>query len=178
MQLNAAQVHNPCQPGGIIDDQFLCCAPRWEGKRDGSEERRMIGRRTLLIKGLGFRSIDEPLQHNRPVSNAIQRARSYRQVVADKINLRELYISREIELVGMGHGHFVAIHGNDFGLVCIFHHALGAIKYLDAHYGPKLLRVSGKSGMNLREIVANGVSRVFGKRMAGNCSYAAPMNRA
>ena len=81
----------------------------------------MIRRRALLIEGLAFRAIHKALQNDRTVLYPSKRARRDRQVVSDKIELRELYLLREIQLFGMRDPDFMAIDSQHFDGFIPFH---------------------------------------------------------
>ncbi len=89
MQLDAAQVDDPGQPGRIIDDDFFRGAARRERQRDGSQPGGPLGGRALLIKRLALGAIDEALENDRTIPDSGQRARRDGQVVADKIEFRD-----------------------------------------------------------------------------------------
>src|SRR4029077_2423453 len=50
MQLDTSEIDDPCQAGWVVDDYFLGCAARRKRQCDGSQPRRSLFRRTLLIK--------------------------------------------------------------------------------------------------------------------------------
>ena len=52
MQLDAAEVDDPCEAGSVVDDDFLGGASRWKRERDGSQPVGTILRRALLIEWL------------------------------------------------------------------------------------------------------------------------------
>ena len=99
MQLDASQIDDPCQPRGIIDDDFFRSAARRERERDRSQPRGALRWRALLIKRLAFGAVDESLEDERTIADSGERARRDRQVVADEIEFRELGLLREVQLV-------------------------------------------------------------------------------
>ncbi len=90
MQLDAAQVDDPGEPGRIIDHDLFRGAARRERQRYRSQPRRPLGGRALLIKGLAFGAVDEALEHHRTIPDSGQSARRDRQIIADDVELREL----------------------------------------------------------------------------------------
>ena len=90
MQLDAAQVDDPGEPRRVIDDDLFRGAARRERQRYGSQPRRPLGGRALLIKRLAFGAVDETLENDRTIPDSGERARRDRQVVAHEVELREL----------------------------------------------------------------------------------------
>src|SRR6185312_12169297 len=109
VQFDASEVDYPGEAGRVVDDDLLCRAAGWKGKRDGAHPLGRVGRGALLVKDLAVGSVNEALENDRPVANACQRARRYREVVADDIDLRELRGLREIGLGGMRDANFAPV---------------------------------------------------------------------
>ncbi len=69
----------------------------------------MVGGSALLVEGFGFGSVDEALEDDGAVADAVQRAGRDREIVADEVELRELGLFGEIELAGVGYADFVIV---------------------------------------------------------------------
>src|SRR6266576_673425 len=103
MQLDAAEVHDPCETGRVVDDNFFSGASRRKRKGDGPQPLRAILRRTLLIKRWALGAIHEALEHTRPIADAGDSSARDGQIVLNDVELGELYIAREVGLVRIGH---------------------------------------------------------------------------
>ena len=101
MQLNAAEVDDPREPGGIIHHDFFGRPSRRKGKDHRSKPGRPLLRRALLIERLSLGTIHKTLQNDRAVLNSPQRSRSYRKVISHQIEFCNPDLGREVELVGM-----------------------------------------------------------------------------
>ena len=121
MQLDAAEVDDPGEAGGIVDDHFFSGAAG--GKREGhsSQPRRALVRRALLVERLAFGAIDEAFQHDRAVADAGQRARRDGQKVADEIELRELCFAREVGLLRVRDAHLASFDGDQLDIIVLAH---------------------------------------------------------
>ena len=131
----AAQVHGPREARGVIDNQLVGGAARRETQRDGAEERRQIGGCTLLVEGLCLGTIDEALEDDGPVADAVERARRDGQKVADEIELGELDGAREVELCRMGDADLVSIDDEDLDVF-----GFGGLRHGDRVYQPVVQR--------------------------------------
>jgi len=89
VKFDATQIDDPRQASCVIDHNFLCRSVRRECERDGSQPRRSLGGRTLLIKCLSLSTMDEALEHNRTIPDPGDSARSYQQVVTYEIEFRD-----------------------------------------------------------------------------------------
>src|SRR5215208_2712459 len=89
MQLDAAQVYDPCQSRCIVDHDFFCYSARRKRQGSGSQPVRMISRCTFLIKGLAFCSIDKSLQNDRTILDSSHGARRDGQVVTYQLEFGE-----------------------------------------------------------------------------------------
>src|SRR5258707_4933085 len=112
VQVDAAQVHHPGQPGGVGDDELLGAAARWELELDGLDPCRPRGRRPLLEEGLPGRPVHVTLQDHRAASDAAQRAVRDGEVVPDDIQLGHPKL-REIDLSRVGDSYFAAANLDD-----------------------------------------------------------------
>ena len=99
MQLDAAEVDDPRESRRIVDDDFLRRASRRKRERDRAQPVGTLLRRALLIERLALGAVDEALEHDRPIANAVERAVGDREVVLHEVELRELDVSREVRLV-------------------------------------------------------------------------------
>ena len=102
VQLDAAEVHDPREPGRVVDDDLLRGASRRKRERHGADPLRTALRCALLVEGVGVRAVDEALQHDRTIADAVQRAFRDRQVVRDQLELREPQLLREVRLARVG----------------------------------------------------------------------------
>ena len=75
VQLNATEVHDPREPGGIVNDNLLRFAAGRKEQRRGAQPLRSIRRCALLIKRLSFSTIDKALENDWTIANAGERAR-------------------------------------------------------------------------------------------------------
>ena len=127
MQLDAAEIDDPGEAGGIVDDHLLGGAPRRKGERDGAQPVRPLAGRALLVERLALGAVDEALQDDRAIADAGQRARRDREVVAHEVELGELHLAREIGLVRVRDADLATVDrehrgfrflGHDFRLPC------------------------------------------------------------
>ena len=123
MKLDAAEVDDPGEAGGVIDDELFGGATGGKGKGDGAEEGGeclWVGG-ALLVEGLGLRgleagAVDEALENDGAVLNSLKRAGRDGEVVADEVELGEFYVAGEVELGGVGDADFVPVDGEEFGV--------------------------------------------------------------
>ena len=118
MQLDATEVHDPREAGGVIDDNFFSGPSRRKRKRDRPQPVRTILRRALLIKRLALGAIHESFEHVRPIPNATNRSSRHRQVVLNDLELGQFDVAREIGLVRIGDLDLAAVDRQNFG--CLF----------------------------------------------------------
>ena len=90
MQLDAAEVDDPREPRGVVDDDLLRRAARGKRQRDRAQPVGPLVRRALLVERLALGAVDESLEHDRPIADAGDRARRDGQVVVHELELREL----------------------------------------------------------------------------------------
>ena len=69
-----------------------------------------------MVEGFGFGSVDEALEDDGAVADAVEGSGGDGEVVADEVELGELDLFGEVELVGVGDADFVAVDGEEFGL--------------------------------------------------------------
>ena len=93
MQLDAAEIDDPGETGGIVDHHLLGGASRGNGERHGAEPVGPLVRRALLIEWLALGAVDEALEHERAIADAGERAGRHRQVIPHEVELRELHLA-------------------------------------------------------------------------------------
>lgn len=102
MELHAAEVDDPEEAGGVVDDDLFGGAAGGEAERDGAEVGWEIGGGALLVEGLGFRAVDEALEDDRAVADALDCAGCDSEKVARDVELGELDLLGEVEFGGAG----------------------------------------------------------------------------
>jgi len=115
VELHAAQVDDPGQAGGVVDDELLGGAAGGEGESDCAEEGGQIGGSALLVEGLGFGAVDETLEDDWAIANALQCPWSDGEGVADEVEFGELDIAGEVEFFRMSDADGVIVDGEEFG---------------------------------------------------------------
>jgi len=121
MQLDAAEVDDPGETGSVVDDDFVCGAPRRKRKRNDPQPVRPIVRRPLLIERLALSAVHESLEHVRSIANAANSALGDREVVPDDVELGKLDVAREIELVRIGDPDLAPVNGKNFSRFFLRH---------------------------------------------------------
>ena len=99
VQFDAAKVHNPGQPGWIIDHDFFGSAAGRERQCDRTQPSWPLLGRALLIECLRLGAVDETFQNDRSILNPCQRTRSDGEIVADEVELGDFYLRRKIQLL-------------------------------------------------------------------------------
>ena len=96
VQLDAAEVDDPGQARGVVDDDLLGGAARGKRQRHRAQPGRPLVGRALLVERLALGAVDEALEHDGPVADAAPaRPSRDRQVVADEVELARACASRE-----------------------------------------------------------------------------------
>ena len=113
VEFNAAEIDDPGETCGIIDDQLFGSAAGREGKGYRSEPVRVVGRRALLIEGGLFRAVDEPFQNDGAIADTGERTRGDGEVVADQVEFGDLGFAGKIQLVGIGYTNLVTVDCED-----------------------------------------------------------------
>ncbi len=125
VELHAAEVDDPEEAGGVVDDDLFGGAAGGEAEGDGAEVGREIGGGALLVEGLGFRAVDEALEDDRAVLDALQGSGRYGEEVAGDVELGELDLLGEVELGGAGDADLLraagAVDGEQLGFGCLGH---------------------------------------------------------
>ena len=101
MKLYAAEVDDPDQPRGVVDDNLFRNAAGREGQGHGAQPIRPVGWGALLIKDIPFRAIYEAFENDGAVPNSPQGPFCDGQVISGDLKLRELGLSGEVGLGGM-----------------------------------------------------------------------------
>ncbi len=101
MQLNASEVDDPRETGGVVHYDFLGRPAGWEREGDRAQPGRTIGRRAFLIEGLALSAVHKSLENDRAALNAKEGAASNGQVIAHDVEFGELDLPREIKLFRM-----------------------------------------------------------------------------
>ena len=89
MELDTAQVNDPCEPRRIMHDYLFRSTARRERERHSPQPRRTVGGRTLLIKRLALGAVNKALENDGTVLYSGQRSGRDREVVANDIQLRK-----------------------------------------------------------------------------------------
>ena len=97
VEVDAAEVGDPGQPGRVVDDDLVGGPAGRERQRRGPDEVGHVLRRPLLEERLPGGAVDEPLERHRPAAGAAQRAVGDGQVVVDEVELRVAGL-REVDL--------------------------------------------------------------------------------
>ncbi len=90
VQLNATQVHNPGKSGSVVHDELFRCSAGWKSQRNRAKPIRMVGGSALLIERLAVGSVNESLEHQRPIYDSAESSVRDGQVVSNHIELRKL----------------------------------------------------------------------------------------
>ena len=98
VQVDAAQVGHPGQPGRVAQHDLVGGPPGRERQLHGLHPVRPRRRRPLLEERLLIGPVDEPLERHRPSARAAQRALGHGQVVPDQVQLG-VPGAREIDLL-------------------------------------------------------------------------------
>ncbi len=121
MQFHAAEIDDPGEAGGVIDDDFFGGAAGGEGEGRRAEPVGMVGGCALLVEGLGFGSVDEALEDDGAVANAEEGAGGDGLVVTDEVELGELEFAGEVKLVGVGDADVPTVDGKGLSGFFFFH---------------------------------------------------------
>ena len=122
MEFHAAEVDDPGEAGGVVDDDLIGGAAGGEGERDFADPLGRIRWGALLVEGVFFGAVDEALEDNGAVADAEATLPArYREEVADDVQLGELYFAGVVRLVRAGDADRVAVDGEDFGGVGFGH---------------------------------------------------------
>ena len=114
MQLNATEVNDPRESGGVIDYNFLRDPTRRKRQRRGTQPNRPVRRRAFLIERLPLGAVDKTFQHDWSIANARERAGRDGQVVTNEIEFAEFHLGSEIRLVGIRNAYFASLDREHF----------------------------------------------------------------
>ena len=112
VEVDAAEVGDPGEPGGVVDDDLVGGPPGREGQRRGPDELGQVLRRPLLEERLAGGAVDEALERHRPAAGAAQRALGDRQVVLDEVELGVARL-REVDLARVRDRHLAPVDRED-----------------------------------------------------------------
>ena len=101
VQLDAAEVRDPGERCGVVDDREDGRVAAREGDGHLVDERRMVRRHALLVEELAVDAVREALHVEGPAAQMRQRAVGDVEVVADDVALRQPPLGEE-HLVGVG----------------------------------------------------------------------------
>ena len=104
VEVHAAQVHRPDQPGGVVQHRLLGRGARRVLELGNGDEVGPVRRRTLLENRLLPDALDEPLEDHRSIPHAAQRPVGHRRVVLHQVQLGQPDLVED-HLVGVGDGH-------------------------------------------------------------------------
>src|SRR5262245_31491418 len=122
MKLDAAEIHDPSEAGGVVDDHLLGGTPGWKGKRHRPDPGGPLRGRALLVEGFAFGSVHEALEHDGTIADARECALRDGQVVADEIELREpTFPARKVELARMRDPHLSPLDREDLRRLFLGH---------------------------------------------------------
>ena len=97
VEVDAAEVVDPGQPGRILDDDLVGRPAAREGQLGRVQPLGRVVRRPLLEERLLGDAVDEPLERHRAAADAGQRAVGHGRVVADDVALGVAGV-REVDL--------------------------------------------------------------------------------
>jgi hypothetical protein len=115
VEVDAGQVDDPRQRGGVIDDHLVGGAPGREGELYRSDVWRQVLGRALLEERLTIGALDEALERHGPIADAHQRAVRDAHVVLDELELRDPGL-REEDLRWVGDRDLVPVEVEDLRL--------------------------------------------------------------
>ena len=87
VEVDAAEVDDPGEPGRIVDHDLVGRPAGREGQRGGPDPVGRVLRCPLLEERLARGAVDEPLQGHRPAAGPAQRAVRDGKVVVDQVEL-------------------------------------------------------------------------------------------
>ena len=87
MEIDAGQVDDPQELGGVAQDDLVGGAPGGKAELDGLDPVRPLLRRPLLVEELLVDAVDVALEDERPAAGRLQRRPGDRQVVVGQVEL-------------------------------------------------------------------------------------------
>jgi hypothetical protein len=112
VEVDTAEIDDPCEPSGVVDDDFVGGPPGREGERRRPDLLRQVLGSPLLEERLTRRTIDEALERHRAPARAAQRTVGDREVVLHEIELRVPRL-REIDLARVRDRHLAPVDLED-----------------------------------------------------------------
>src|ERR1051326_3533388 len=88
VQLEAPEVHDPCESRSIIDHDFFRFTTRRERQTNRPQPFGPPDRRALLIESVAFGAINKSLENDWPITNARECTGCNRKVVLNEIKFR------------------------------------------------------------------------------------------
>ena len=88
MKFDAAEVDDPGQSGGIVDDDLFGGSAGGKRKRDGAQPGGAVGRRALLVERFAFGAVHEAFENDGAIANSGESAGRDGKIVADEVELR------------------------------------------------------------------------------------------
>ena len=116
VEVDAAEVGDPGEVCGVIDDHEVGGAAAGEGDVGGLDAGGQVGGRALLEERLFGNAVDEALEDHRAVSDAAEGALGDGEVVADEVQLG-ITGGREVHLAGVGDRNLAAGSFDGYGAV-------------------------------------------------------------
>lgn len=124
VKFDTAEVDDPGQPGVVVNDYFFRCTSGGERERNRSQPVGALLRRAFLIEGFALGAIDETLQNDWTVSDAVERSGRNRKIIAHEVELRKPDLLGEVRFPGMGDANLAPIDFQYFGRIfCRFAHS-------------------------------------------------------
>ena len=121
MKLDAAQIDDPGEARGVVDNDFFGGSAGGECQRYGPQPGGTFGGGALLIKSLPFSSVHETFQYDRTIADSAESSRRDGQIVSHQIELRKLGLFREIEFFRMRHADIAAVDRKQFDVFFFAH---------------------------------------------------------
>ena len=112
VEVDAAEVGDPGEPGRVVDDDLVGGPPGREGQGGGPDELGQVLGRPLLEERLPGGAVHEPLQRHRPTTGAAQRPVRDGQVVLHEVELGVTRL-REVDLPRIGDRDLVPVDPED-----------------------------------------------------------------
>ncbi len=152
VELDAAEVDDPSETGGVVEDDLFGGAAGGKGEGDGLEPGRagFRVRRAFLVEGFAVGAVDEALEDEGTVSDSGDGSGSDGEVVADEVELGELDFAREVEFAGVRDADFAAVDLEHVDVFGFFHEIRLALcrgrRVAAASIGDAKIRVYGVCG--------------------------------
>src|SRR5215471_12763164 len=123
VELDAAQIHHPCQARRIVDNNLFGRATRRKRERDGAQPRRPFGWCAFLVERLAFGTVDKTLKNQRTIPNSGERAQRDGKIVAYEIQFGELRLFGKVELIRVCYTDLMSVDEQHLGSTILRHKA-------------------------------------------------------